>query len=266
MPLAGFNAVGDSIGMEFRCLVILALAALGFFRLTAAYAMDCVDDRSDYDALGRTSTSLKIISAACGSLKIVDRRRDDTRHQVNIYAIYPVFDPVRGEAERRYNEWVNERPGKMKFTGPVEPDGADVADTMVGTLYRSPRLLSAAIGGWVCCGPHGFSWSDSLNIDSRTGQEVQLADLVKVADVTGHCWMEFSKLEGPMEGQGGIFARTYPPERFARLDQRVIWSVSDEQLTLGFGYMLGYVGGEFVCEISTAELPRFVKSGVTVPF
>lgn len=93
-----------------------------------------------------------------------------------------------------------------------------------------------------------------------------LADLVEVADVTEHCWTQFSKLDGPMERQGEVFARTFPLQRFARLDRGPLWSVSNKQLTLEYGYLLGYAGAEFTCTIATAELPRFAKFGVTVPF
>lgn len=266
MPLAAFNGAGDSIAMAFRCLAVLFLVALGFPGVSAAYAADCVQARGDYDAWGRDSATLRIVSAGCGSLRIVDRRRDDTRTEVNVFATYPVFDPARDDAERRYNQWVNERPGKMNFTGPIVLGGANVADTMTGTLYRSPRLLSAGIGGWLCCGAHGTTWADSLNIDSRTGRDVRLADLVKLADVADHCWAEFSRLDGPMPGQGQAFARAYPNEGFAQLMQRVVWRVTEKELVLSFGYLLGYAGADFACLIPTGELPRFVKSGVTVPF
>lgn len=261
-----FNGAGDSIDMVFRGLAILILAAFGFFGMPGAYATDCVDARDGYDAWGRPSVSLTIVSAGCGSLKIVDRRRDDTRSQVNVYATYPVFDAARDDAERRYNEWVGVRPGKMSFTGPVERAGADVADTLVGTLYRSPRLLSASIGGWLCCGAHGTTWADSLNIDPRSGRDVPLADLVEVADVTSHCWTVFSQLEYPMPGQGQDFSQAYSPARFEELMQGVTWNVNDRELVLSFGYLLGYVGAEFTCTIPAAELPRFAKSGVKVPF
>lgn len=251
--------------MAFRCLALL-LVALGFLGAPAAYTADCVQARDDYDAWGRSSATLTIISTGCGSLKIVDRRRDDTRTQVNVFATYPVFEPARDDAERRYNKWVGERPGKMNFTGPVELTGADVADTMVGTLYRSPRLLSAEIGGWLCCGTHGTSWADSLNIDSRTGRDIRLADLVKLTDVAAHCWTTFSELEYPLPGQGREFSQAYSPGRFAEVMQRVVWSVSEKGLVLSFGYLLGYVGAEFDCAIPTAELPRFAERGVTVPF
>lgn len=258
--------MGDSIDMAFRCIAISILATLGFFSVPAVQAADCVEARDDYDARGRNSASLTLVSIGCGSLKIVDRLRDDPRPEVNIYAIYPVLDPVRDDAERRYNDWVSKRPKRMNFTGPVEFNGTDVADTMVGTLYRSPRLLSAAIGGWLCCGAHGTSWADSLNIDARTGRGVRLADLVKLTDVADHCRVEFSKLDGPMPGQGREFAQAYPPERFAELMPDVVWSVKAEGLVLAFGHLLGYAGAGFDCVIRTAELPRFAKDGVAVPF
>lgn len=69
-----------------------------------------------------------------------------------------------------------------------------------------------------------------------------------------------------MPGQGQEFARAYPTEGFAQLMQRVVWRVTEKELVLSFGYLLGYAGADFACLIPTGELPRFVKSGVTVPF
>lgn len=261
-----FNVVGDSIGMRFRFLLAFVVAVLSFAAVSPATAVDCVEAKEGYDDWGRNSVALTIVSDACGSLKVIDRRRDDTRLRVNIHATYVVFDPPQDAAERRYNEWVGKRPSEMNFVGPVDLSGSDVADMMAGLLYRSSRLLSARIGGWVCCGAHGFSWGASLNIDSRTGRDVQLDELVVVTAVADFCWKVFSELSGPTEDQGKFFAQTYPRESFVEKLKSAAWSVSEQALVVEFGYMLGYVGAEFNCVIGTAQLPRFVKQGIAVPF
>lgn len=252
--------------MRFRCSLASLVTVLFVAGASPASALDCVEAKEGYDDWGRNSVALTIVSDACGSLKVIDRRRDDSRLRVNIYATYAVFDPPRDSAERRYNEWVSKRPSGMNFVGPVDLSDSDVADTMVGLLYRSSRLLSARIGGWVCCGAHGFSWGASLNIDSRTGRDVQLDELVAVTAVADFCWKDFSELSGPTEDQGKFFAQTYPRESFVDQLKSAAWSVSGQALVVEFGYMLGYVGAEFNCAIGTAQLPRFVKQGIAVPF
>ena len=264
--LAAFNLVGDSIGMRFRCTLAFLVCVLSFAAVSPASAVDCVEAKEGYDEWGRSSVDLTIVSDACGSLKVIDRRRDDTRLRVDIHATYPVFDPPRDAAERRYNEWVTKRPAGMNFAGPVDLSGSDVADTMVGLLYRSTRLLSARIGGWICCGAHGYTWAASLNIDSRTGRDVQLDDLVEVQAVADFCWSAFSTLSGPTEDQGKFFAQAYPRERFVDLLKNPVWSVSGKALMVELGYLLGYIGAEFDCVIGAAQLPRFVKQGIAVPF
>lgn len=48
--------------------------------------------------------------------------------------------------------------------------------------------------------------------------------------------------------------------------QSIIWSVTEKELVLSFGYLLGHIEAGFTCAIPTAELPRFAKDGVTIPF
>lgn len=250
--------------MKFRYLAIL-MAALVLTTSAAARAADCVEVREVYDAEGRQVFELMLADRSCGPLRIVERRREDPRLEVNIFATYPVFDPARDDAERRYNDWAGRLPERMNFTKPLEVAGANV-DTMAGTLYRSPRLLSAHAGGWTCCGAHGMSWARSLNLDVHTGRDVWLGDLVDIARVADRCWQEFSQLEAPIPGQGMLFMQSYPRARFDALLESVVWAVTLRGLHLDFDYLLGFIGAEFVCSIPTADLPQFAKPGVAVPF
>jgi hypothetical protein len=238
--------------MTFRLLLALVL----LIAPVSSRAADC-----------NRSEPLSIIGNACGSLKIIDRRRDDPRPQVNIHATYVVFDPATSVAERCYNEWVTRQADSLNFFGPIDtPTSSDVTHTLAGYLYRSPKLLSATVGGWICCGAHGTVWGDTLNIDPETGRDVQLSELVEIEPVTNFCWEQFAQLTSPMEDQGKIFSQRYPREAFVGVMQRSGgWSVGEYGLSVYFGYMLGHVGAEFACIIKTEDLARFVRPGVSVP-
>jgi len=219
--------------------------------------------------MGRPSTFESIVEdgdvrAVCGSLKLIDRHRNDPRPQVQISATYVVFDPAKTLAERRYNEWVGIRPAQMNFSGPIDtPDSTE--DTLIGELYRSPKLLSASIGGWVCCGAHGMSWAEYLNVDPETGRDIHLDELVEIAPVSDFCWKMFAELTGPMDDQGKFFSERYPRVDFVKHVQGAGWSVRQSGLAVDFGYLLGYVGAGFVCEIRNEDLRRFTRTGVSVP-
>jgi hypothetical protein len=154
----------------------------------------------------------------------------------------------------------------MNFSGPIDSsNGNTVSDTMFGTLYRSPRLLSAWIGGWRCCGAHGYPWELTLNLDPRTGREVRLDELVEVEAVATFCWNQFSRLAGPMDDQGKVFVEHYPRTDFETHVRGAGWLAAETGLTLNFGEMLGYVGSTFDCHVELDNLRRFAKSGVSVP-
>jgi hypothetical protein len=246
--------------MIFRLLLAFAILLLP----VTSRAMDCVKGESGYDGLGRLGTSLSIVKDACGSLKIVDRHRDNPEKKVEISAAYATFDPPATTAERAYNSWVEAYVAQMNWTGPVDTTMGGVSDMMSAFVYRSPRLLSASMGGWICCGAHGESWSRSLNIDAGSGKAIRLRDLVDAKRVTDHCWQVFAGLTGPIPDEGQEFVKEYPREKFGATDS-VVWSVSDAGLSIEYGYLLAYVGAPFGCGIANDELGPFLKSGMSLP-
>lgn len=235
--------------MKFRCLAI-PLATLVLAAAPGARAADCVEAREGHTADGRNSVELMPVGRGCGSLKIVERQQKDT------FATYPLFDPARSDAERRYNEWAGKQSEEMNVA----------ASTVTGTLYRSRNLLSARVGNWFCCGTLGAASAASLNIDARTGRDVRLGDMVELARVADRCWQEFSQLEAPIPGQGMLFKQSYPRPRFDSLMADVVWSANAQGLRLEFGGLLGFVGLELTCDIPTAELGQVVKPGIAIPF
>ena len=242
--------------MTFRCLAI-AMAGLILAAAAGARAADCVEAREGYDAEGRHAVHLMPLVGRCGSLKVVERRSPVPGRQADFLATYPVFDPPRGDAERRYNEWAAQQ---------AQAAGPDSGDAMTGVLYLSARLLSARAGGWRCCGAVGGRPGTSLNLDARTGIDLRLGDLVDVARVAELCRRVFSQLEAPIPGQGMLFEQSYPRGRFEKRVDDAVWSVNAEGLRLEFGALLGFVGAEFTCDIPTDELRQVAKPGIPIPF
>lgn len=249
MRLATINGVTDSIAMKFRGLAI-PLVVLVLAAASGARAADCVEAREGHHADGRNAVELMPVGRDCGPLRIVERQRNDA------FATYPLFDPARGEAERRYNEWASTRAEEI--------DGTAGAVTV--TLYRSRNLLSARMANWFCCGTQGAASAAALNIDSRTGRDVRLGDLVDLARVADRCWQAFSQLEAPIPGQGMLFRQSYPRGRFAGLVPDAVWSANAHGLRLEFGGLLGFVGLDLTCEVPTDELAKVAKPGIAIPF
>lgn len=243
--------------MTFRLLLAAAMLMLPL----QVRAADCVDVTYQNDEHGRPSAYASLLGDNCGALKIVDRHREDHRENVNVFATYAVFDPAETAAERRYNEWIVKRPAAMNILAPIDlPAGSERHDTMAGTLYRSPRLLSAAAENWVCCGAHGSSWSTALNIDAATGRDVQLDELVDVRAATAFCW-RFLAREAP-----NLFTPDAEPTDYFASRMRSGWRVREASMLFDFGYLWGYAAGYFTCKIDTDALRKIAKSGVHVPF
>ncbi len=244
--------------MTFRLLLTFAVLLLPL----TAHAADCVKVGKGADALGRPSENASIIGSGCGALKVVDRRRNDPRKGVNIYATYAAFDPAKSAAEQKYNDWIGQLSATMAFSGDVDLTPAGNHDEMLSAVfYRSPHLLSAATRQWVCCGAHGSAGSNTLNIDAVTGKAVRLDELVDVVAVATFCWQHLERGGRSASGFEGN-----PPDSFVDSLRSSAWSVRDAGLLFDFGYMQGYADGYFTCEIETRELRRFTRRGVSVPF
>jgi len=97
--------------MTFRLFLVCVVLLLP----AAGRAMDCV---VVHDGMpGSVSTA----QPPCGSLKIVDRHREELERKISLHASYAVFDPPRSVGERRYNDWVDKRAAEINFSGPADP-------------------------------------------------------------------------------------------------------------------------------------------------
>jgi hypothetical protein len=287
--------------MRFRHAAGLLILSAGLFAVSReTWAADCISARDDYDKRGRqvAAVSLAVDADAkriCGALAIRIRAREDSRLSVNVFAIYPEFESPRDPAERRYNEWISGVVATMDFDRPITlSENEKVEDVLVlGSLYRSRRLISAAYSRWLCCGAHGVSAGGSINIDAVSGMLVPPQDLVSLAAVANHCWRQFAALPGPLDRQGDLFRHDYPMDRtftdrdfeddapvrgplppsvektvrlfHSTLKRSSNWTFADLGADVGFGMVLGYVGADFSCSLDNATLKQMARPGVSIP-
>jgi len=204
--------------MTFRFLVSVILAGLTLCASPDGRAVECVVSREVY--AGNSQMPVREVSVAedaeakalCGSLRAVNRRRDDPNPDVVVSASYVEFEVPRNAAERAYNEWIRKLIGQVPFEGPLE-GRAGGGSTLVreyifgGDVRRSRQLLSATYGAWICCGAHGYGQTWRLNIDAETGHPAALGDFVHLGAVGNYCWQQFSKMGD--QNRGKRFAEIY---------------------------------------------------------
>lgn len=206
--------------MRFRFLFSVTLAGL-LLASPDGRAVECVDSREVYVA--NSQMPIREVSVAedaeartlCGSLRALNRRRDDADPDVVVSAGYVEFEAPRNAAERTYNEWIRKLVAEVPFEGLLEGraggGGAVREYIFSGNLRRSRRLLSATYGAWICCGAHGYGQTWRLNIDGETGQVVPLGDFVHLGAVGNYCWQQLSGID--FLDRGKRFAEFYPRPR-----------------------------------------------------
>jgi hypothetical protein len=282
-------------------LMVLGVASLAAF--SDVRAVDCMTVTRDWDSRGREGFSVlptgdAVTRAACGSLVARFRAPDDRRRNVNISATWLEFDNPQNAAEKRYNEWISGVVSTMDFDRPINLlESEKVEDVLIlGSLYRSTRLISAMYDRWLCCGAHGISAGGSINIDMASGMLVSPQDLFDLPAVASHCWRQFATLSGPINGHGDLFKEDYPMDRpFAANDfkddptgqpvsgplrpsvEKTVrlfnstlkrssnWTFTGQGTAIAFGMLLGYVGAEFDCILDNAALQPLARPGVSVP-
>ncbi len=204
--------------MRFRFLASIALAGLTLLASPDGWAVECVVSR-EVD-VGNWPLSIREVSivedaetrALCGSLRAVNRRRDDADPKVVVSASYVEFETPRNAAERAYNEWIRKLVTEVPFDGSLEGraggGGAVREYIFSGEVRRTRRLLSALYGASICCAAHGYGQTWRLNIDGETGQAVSLGDFVHLGAVGNHCWQQLSGID--FLDRGKRFAEFYP--------------------------------------------------------
>ena len=259
--------------MMSRLLLAFVLLVPG----PAAYSADCLTVRVGSDQKGDPSWQLGLrpdewAKAACGRLVLKEMRIDDPRPRVNLSATYVEFVNPRGLAERRYNEWARGHARRIEELKPV-PGPEDILAMSIfaiESLYRSPRLLSAAAINYGV-GAHPSIDRENLNLDVTRGTVVVPSELFRLDTVAAHCWRQFAtdrRVMGSDDAspRGEMFRNRYPsPEDFAVQDRSRDWTITDTGAAIEFGSPFGYVHGPFVCHLGNDVLRAAARPGVSVP-
>jgi hypothetical protein len=259
-----------------------------------AGAADCVAVRQDDIGI--------VKQAGCGELKLMSRKRDDKRPDVDIGATWIEFAAPAGPAEWRYNDWIKRQVATINFDKPIDlAAGRKNEDRFaIHSLYRSPRLISARYARLRCCGAAGETTIyQSVNVDIARWTLFSPDDFVSLGATANACWRRFAD----EEKRGATFARAWPFERpwadrdfevrrigpamremigpavvdpqpsqertwrvfIEVLKDQARWSFSDEGAIVDFGELLGAPSGPFFCRLPNADLQTIAVAGVAIP-
>lgn len=274
--------------LRFLCFLLLAVLSPA-----AGQAADCVTIRHGDVSL--------LQDARCSGLKLVSRKRDDPRSNIDIGAIWAEFESAGNAGEWRYNDWVKKQVATLNFDRPISitPDLKSEDQFSIESLYRSERLISARYSRWICCGAHGATIYSSINVDNRRWTLLALDDLIDRGAAANFCWRQF----GRQKENGEDFTKAYPRERpWVENDfdsprigpttrdmigpvvvssqpskdrtQRIFisviknegrWSFTRQGAVVDFGELLGYASGPFACLFQNEDLNASARPGASFP-
>jgi hypothetical protein len=256
-----------------------------------AEAADCVTVRQDDIGI--------VKDAACGELKLMSRKRDDKRPDIDIGATWIEFAAPAGPAEWRYNDWIKRQVATINLDKPIDlAAGRKKEDRFaIDSLYRSSRLISARYAR--CCGANGGTIYQSVNVDIARWTLFSPDDFVSLGATANACWRRFAD----EKKHGEAFARAWPFERpwadhdfeirrigpvmremigpavvdpqpshertrrvfIEVLKEQARWSFSDKGAIIDFGELLGAKSGPFFCRLPNADLQTIAVAGVAIP-
>ena len=145
------------MGVRLFFGVILAVLMPGL-----AQAADCITVRQGDVAI--------VQEARCGDLKLMSRKRDDSRPNIDIAATWIEFTLPSSPGEWRYNEWVRRQIATLNFDRPIQlaPDHKSEDRFALDSFYRSDRLISVRYARRICCGGHDDS-REKLSANTHGG-------------------------------------------------------------------------------------------------
>src|SRR6476661_5500359 len=186
------------MGVRLFFAVILAVLMPGL-----AEAADCITVRQGDVTVVR--------DARCGDLKVLSRKRDDLRPNIDVAATWIEFALPSSPAEWRYNEWVRKQLATLNFDKPLNLSSELKSEDrfVIHSLYRSDRLISARYSRSVCCGGNADTFYGSLNVDITRWTLFSPDDLVSLGAAANACWRRFAD----DSKRGAAFAQAYPLER-----------------------------------------------------
>jgi len=258
-----------------------------------AGAADCITVRQDDVGIVKDS--------GCGELKLMSRKRDDKRPNIDIGATWIEFAVPAGPAEWRYNDWIKRQVATINFDKPINlaPELKSEDRFAIHSLYRSGRLISARYARWVCCGGSSETIYQSVNVDIARWTLFSPDDFVDLGAAANTCWRRFAD----DEKRGEAFARAWPFDRpwvdrdfeigrighamremigpavvdpqpsqertrrvfIAVLKDQARWSFSDRGAMVDFGALLGSTSGQFFCQLRNPDLQAIAHAGVAIP-
>lgn len=258
-----------------------------------AEAADCV-------AVRQGEVSL-VQDARCDGLKLMSRKRDDPRPNIEVGATWVEYAAPGNPGEWRYNDWIGKQIATFNFDKPINlsPDLTSQDRFTINSFYRSDRLISARYGRWVCCGAHGDTIYSSINVDIERWTLLAPDDLVHPGAAANSCWQQFAD----RKNKGDAFAKAFPrarpwsdddfdhhqigpvmrymigpviadpkpsKERTSRIFVSVVkdqgrWSFTDQGALIDFGELLGFPSGPFFCTFQNAELRAMGQRGIAFP-
>jgi hypothetical protein len=238
---------------------------------------------------------------ACAGLKVMSRRRDDPRPNIDVIATWVEFTEPRNAGEWRYNEWARQQVKGLNFDRPLNPLADRRSEDRLGiaSFYRSPRLISARYARWLCCDLKISTIYASINIDIAGWSLFSPDDAVSLGAAANRCWQRFA--DHPEHGRA--FGEAYPRARAWRDDdfehrqigrvmhtmigpvvvepkvsedrtQRLFvevlknqsrWSFSEQGAAIDFGELLGFASGPFFCELPNSDLKQIARPGAAIP-
>lgn len=258
-----------------------------------AEAADCITVRQDDVTV--------VQEARCGDLRVMSRKRDDSRSNIEVGATWIEFALPSGPAEWRYNEWVRRNLATLNFDRPIDlaADRRSEDHFTIDTFYRSDRLISARYARRLCCGAQGKTLYGAVNVDITRWTLFSPDDLVSLGAAANACWRQF----GDDRTRGEAFAEAYPLERpwtdrdfeirqighvmrdmigpvvvnpvpskdrtrrlfVSALKDQTRWSFSEQGARIDFGELLGLAAGPFFCGLPNADLRLIAHPGAAIP-
>jgi hypothetical protein len=237
--------------------------------------------------------------AGCGELKVMVRKRDDARANIDIGATWIEFAAPAGPAEWRYNDWIKRQVATINLDKPITlpPEQRSEDRFAIDSLYRSNLLISARYVR--CCGAKGETIYRSVNVDIARWTLFSPDDVVSLGATANACWRRFAD----DEKSGEAFARAWPSERpwadrdfeirrigpamremigpavvdphpsqertrrvfIEVLKEQGRWSFSDNGAMVDFGALLGDASDPFFCRLRNPDLQAIAHAGVAIP-
>jgi hypothetical protein len=283
--LADNPAMKEGLGLGFLVTFLVVLLP------GLAAAADCISVQHD---------DVSILAAApCGELRLMQRRRDDQRPNIDIAATWIEFTAPSGPGEWRYNDWVRTQLASLNFDKPLAAGHKSEDYLAIRSLYRSQRLISARYARRVCCGSSGTTIYGSVNVDLARWTLLSPDELVSLGATANTCWRQFAG----EKKRGARFAGAWPNERpwldrefegfrigpvmrdligpvvldpepsrdrtrrvfVSVLKDQTRWSFSEDGALIDFGELLGFSAGAFFCVLPNTELRAVARPGVAVP-